>query len=253
MDLFQKDFGGAGRPVVILHGLFGSSQNWAGTARRLGDTGRVLALDLRNHGDSPRAPEHTLAACVEDLEQWARAHTRVPFVLIGHSMGGLVAMGFALRHPELTSGVAVIDIAPRPYPADHVAEYRALRTDISACRSRAALDTLLATALPDARERQFMLTNAVRDAEGFRWRLDPAVLSANTVAADFAHVTGRYAGPSLLVACGKSSYVRPADHDLMRKYFPAVRVQTIPEADHWPHVTAAPRLEEILRAFLAMQ
>lgn len=253
MDLFHRDFGGSGRPVVILHGLFGSSQNWAGTGRRLNDTGHVIGLDLRNHGDSPHAPDHSLAACVEDVWQWSRAHTRVPFALVGHSMGGLVAMGFALRHPEMTAAIAAIDIAPRPYPPDHSAEYRALRTDIAACRTRANLDELLAPLLPETRVRQFLLTNAVRDADGFRWRLDPKVLSSNTVAADFARVTGTFGGPALLVACGKSAYVRPADHELTRAFFPAVRVEAIPGADHWPHVTAAPRLEAILRDFLAMQ
>jgi esterase len=162
-------------------------------------------------------------------------------------------MGFALRHPDLTAGVAAIDIAPRPYPPDHAAEYRALRTDLRACRSRGDLDVLLAPVLPETRERQFMLTNAVRDGEGFRWRLDPEVLSANTVAADFAHVTGTFDGPVLMVACGRSDYVRPGDPALARRFFPGLRVETIPEADHWPHVTAGPHLELVLRAFLGMQ
>ena len=253
MDLFERNFGGDGRPVVILHGLFGSSQNWAGVARRLSEAGRVVGLDLRNHGDSPHAPEHSLAACVEDVRQWSETHAAEPVMFIGHSMGGLVAMGFALLHPELTAGVAAIDIAPRPYPPDHAAEYQALRTDVGSCRSRAELDALLAPVLPETRERQFMLTNAVRDGEGFRWRLDADVLSGNTVASDFAGVSGTFDGPALLVACGKSGYVRAEDHALMRRYFPSVRVEPIPDADHWPHVTAAPRLESLLRSFLAMQ
>src|SRR5208337_1873427 len=153
----------------------------------------------------------------------------------------------------LTAGVAAIDIAPRPYPPNHAAEYHALRADIGSCRSRAELDALLAPVLPEARERQFMLTNAVRDGDGFRWRLDPEVLSANTVAADFAGVDGTFDGPALLVACGRSGYVRPEDHALMRRYFPGGRIAPIPEAYHWPHVTASATLEAMLRSFLAMQ
>jgi pimeloyl-ACP methyl ester carboxylesterase len=253
MDLFERNFGGDGRPVVILHGLFGSSQNWAGVGRRLSDMAHIVGLDLRNHGDSPHAREHSLAACVEDVRQWTETHATEPVRFIGHSMGGLVAMGFALRHPEMTAGVAAVDIAPRPYPPDHAAEYRALCTDIRPCRSRAELDALLAPVLPETRERQFMLTNAVRDGDGFRWRLEPEILSTNTVAADFAGAEGTYGGPALLIACGRSGYVRSEDHSLMRRFFPGARIESIPEADHWPHVTASVKLDAILRYFLVMQ
>ena len=253
MILFERAFGGAGRIVVILHGLFGSSQNWAGMGRRLSDVGRIVGLDLRNHGDSPRGEPHALAACVEDLHEWCASRAEGPVTLIGHSMGGLVAMGFAVRHPGLTAGVASIDIAPRPYQPGHEREYRALRTDITGCRSRADLDALLAPILPEARERQFMLTNAVRDGEGFRWRLDPGVLEGNTVAADWATVTGRFDGPALLVAGGRSPYVGPGDAERARGFFPRLRVEILLEADHWPHVTDGASLERILRAFIATQ
>ena len=169
MDLAFRELGGAGAPVVILHGLFGSSQNWAGIGRRLAAVsggsglprGSLYALDLRNHGDSPHAPTHSLRDCVEDLRDWTMAHASGPLRLIGHSMGGLVAMGFALSHPELVAGVASVDIAPRPYPRDHEREFRALHTDISGCERRAELDALLAPLIPDQRERQFLLMNAV--------------------------------------------------------------------------------------------
>ena len=254
MELSFRDLGGQGAgtiPIVILHGLFGSSQNWAGMGRRLAVDGRVFALDLRNHGDSPHSPTHTLEECVEDLREWVARQHAERVRLIGHSMGGLVSMGFALRHPRLTAGVAAIDIAPRPYPPDHEPELAALQTDIGGCRSRAELDALLSPTVPDARVRQFLLTNAVRDGEGFRWRLDPAVLAASTVASDFAGVSGSCDGEALLVACGRSPYVTAADHAVMRRFFPRVRIETLPGADHWPHVTAPAELEALLRGFLA--
>ncbi len=251
MQLAYKDFGGQGDPVVILHGLFGASQNWAGMGRKLSSAGRVFALDLRNHGSSPQAAPHSLAACVQDLYDWSAATGLQGLRLIGHSMGGLVAMGFALDHPDLTAGVAAVDIAPRPYPPDHERELRALRTDISRCASRAELDALLSDVLPDTRVRQFMMTNAIRDADGFRWRHDPDVLASSTVAADFAAQRGRYSGESVLVRCGRSPYVRLEDFEVMARFFPNARMETIPEADHWPHVTAPAALEELLRSFLA--
>ena len=251
MELSYRTLGGEGAPIVILHGLFGSSQNWAGMGRRLVSQGAAYALDLRNHGDSPHAPTHTLSDCVGDLQEWVIAHAREPVRLIGHSMGGQAAMGFAAALPDLVAGLAVLDIAPRPYPVDHQKELGALRTDIRGCRTRAEVDTLLAPLLPDLGLRQFILTNAVREGEGFRWRLNVEALATSTLSSDFADFGGRYEGPSLLVACGRSPYVQEEDRALMKRYFPAVEVRTIPEADHWPHISAPAALEKALHEFLS--
>jgi pimeloyl-ACP methyl ester carboxylesterase len=251
MDLAFRELGGDGPPVVILHGLFGSSQNWAGIGKRLAAFGRVFAVDVRNHGDSPHARPHSIAACVGDLRDWTALHAPPPLRLIGHSMGGLIAMAFALGHPGLTAGVASVDIAPRPYPPDHQKELRALRTDIAAYATRPALDALLAPVLPDQRERQFLLTNAVRDGHGFRWRIDGEILAESTVSGDFASVTGRYHGEALLVACGRSPYVGAGDEAAMRRFFPGARLAALPTADHWPNVSAPDALAAVLGEFLS--
>jgi pimeloyl-ACP methyl ester carboxylesterase len=251
MDLAFRDLGGDGPPFVILHGLFGSSQNWVGMGRRLLDCGRCFLLDLRNHGDSPHSPEHSLEACVGDVAEWARAHAEGPLRLIGHSMGGLVAMGFAIAHPGLTLGIASLDIAPLAYEPGHEQELRALSTDLDGCRTRADLDARLSPILPDATARQFILTNAVRDGDGFRWRLDPAVLASSTLSEDFTRVSGAFDGPALLVAGGRSPYVDDDGRRAMLRHFPAARIVTIPEADHWLHVTAPDALERTLSDFLS--
>jgi len=250
MDLWFRDLGGSGEPVVILHGLFGSSQNWAGMGRKLSSAGHVFALDLRNHGESPYAPTHSLADCVQDLAGWADARELGRLRLIGHSMGGLVAMGFALRHAGRTSGVASIDIAPRPYPPEHAGELAAMKTDIRSCRSRAEVEAVLLPLVRDERTRQFLMTNAVRDGDGFRWRPNVPVLERSTVAADWADAGGRYEGEAVLIAGGRSSYVRAEDHEVMRRFFPRARIETLEAADHWPHVTAPRELESALRGFL---
>jgi esterase len=250
MDLAFRDLGGEGSPIVILHGLFGSSQNWVGVGRKLSPLGRVFALDLRNHGDSPHAPSHSLADCVQDLLDWTHSHGVAPVRLIGHSMGGLVAMGFAIAHAGLTAGVASIDIAPRPYPPENTQELAALKADIRQCRSRAEVEQLLQPLVPDMRTRQFLMTNAAREGDGFTWRLNVGVLEKSTVAADWAEVTGLYDGEALLVAGGRSGYVRAEDHSVMRRFFPRARIETLAEADHWPHVTAPGRLQEALQGFL---
>lgn len=221
--------------------------------------GHVFALDLRNHGDSPHAASHSLADCVQDLLDWVHGQGLERVRLIGHSMGGLVAMGFAVGHPDATAGVASIDIALRPYPPERGEELRALKTDIGGCRTRAEIEQLLLPIVPEVRTRQFLLTNAVgesagyvgADGEGFRWRLNIAALERSAVAADWSAVTGQFQGEALLVAGGRSGYVRAEDHAVMRRYFPHALIETLPEADHWPHVTAPAALEAVLGQFLA--
>ncbi len=159
-------------------------------------------------------------------------------------------MGFALQDAERTAGVASIDIAPRPYPPEHGEEFAALRTDIAACRSRAEVEAAILPLIPDTRTRQFLLTNAVRDGDGFRWRPNVPVLEHHTVTSDWGDARGTYGGEALLIACGRSSYVQPADHEAARRFFPNARVETIAAADHWPHVTAPRELEAALRGFL---
>lgn len=253
MELACRELGGIGPPVVFLHGLFGSSQNWASIGRRLSDLGRTAALDLRNHGGSPHAPTHALADCVEDLREWTGRHAGGEQLrLVGHSMGGLVGMAFAIAHPRSVEALVVVDIAPRAYPLDHEREFAALRTDIGGADSRADLDALLAPALPDPAARAFMLTNAVRrsSGHGFQWRINTAALLSSTLSRDFGSVVGTFAGPTLFVAGGRSAYLTGSDHPEILRRFPRAEIEVIPGADHLPHVSAPAELEAILRRFL---
>ncbi len=251
VDLSFRGFGGDGPPILLLHGLFGSSQNMAGVGRRLSLHWRCAALDLRNHGDSPHDPSMSLEDCVEDLERWCALHEPRPVTVVGHSMGGLAAMGFAIRHPERVTRLVVVDIAPRVYPVDHEDEFRALGTDISGCATRAELDALLAPILPEERVRSFILTNAVRGPVGFSWRLNVDALRSARIFSGFSTVTGRYEGDTLFVVGGRSDKVRPEDMPRMSMLFPGSRVVVIPDADHWVHATAREPFMEILEKFLS--
>ncbi len=250
VDLSFRDFGGHGRPIVFLHGLFGSSRNWTAAGQRLSARGRAYALDLRNHGDSPHTASHTLADCVGDLLGWAAKHSSGPLCLVGHSMGGIVAMGFAIEHPQLVERLVVVDVAPRAYPLDHDPEFAALRTDISSCRSRTEIDTLLRGLVPDPRVRSFLLTNAVRTDGGFRWRLNTEALARSSLMGGLSGVTGTCVRPSLFVLGGKSRSVREADHERIRSLFPRAEIQSIPGADHWVHASAPEAFARSVEAFL---
>ncbi len=252
MRLAHTDFGGRGRPILILHGLFGSAKNWAGVGRYLSAWGRAYALDLRNHGQSPRSASHSLEDLVGDLEEWIGAVLSEAPVLLGHSMGGMAAMGYALRHPSLVRALAIVDIAPRSYRRNYEAELRALRLDLSGFGSRAQIDRALVPLLPDARTRQFFQTSIEHGPQGFRWTVNgPALEESSLVRGPEPAWEGRYEGPALLVRGGASTFVGEEDLARMTALFPRLRVLTIPGADHWVHASAPQAFREAIAGFLS--
>ncbi len=237
-------------PIVILHGLFGSSKNWTQITRALGARRRVLALDQRNHGDSPHAAPHSLEALRADLAAFLSAQGVSQAILLGHSMGGMAAMSCASHHPELVAGLIVVDIAPRAYPPHHQKELAALSIDLSRFETRSAIDAAMAQHLPDQATRQFLQMNLVRDGEAYRWKLNVAELGAARATENFGDTDAHYSGPTLFIAGGRSNYIRPEDHAAIRERFPAAQIVTLPEGDHWLHYTAQVRFLEIVTDFL---
>jgi pimeloyl-ACP methyl ester carboxylesterase len=250
MDLFHRDLGGRGTPIVILHGLFGSSRNWVAAGRALTRYGRVLALDLRNHGESGHAATHSLFDLMGDLEEWTARHLDREPVLLGHSMGGLAAMGYALTRPERARALIVVDVAPRGYAEGHEPELAALRLDISRFASRGEIDRAMEPLLPDPQKRQFLQMNAERSGGGFRWRINRAALERATFSTDFSRVAGEYRGDALFLIGGQSDYVREEDHTLIRRFFPAARLEVIARGGHWLHNDAPAELQQAVGRFL---
>ena len=244
VQLFHRDLGGAGRPpLVILHGMLGSSRNWQTTGRDLAARFHVRALDLRNHGDSPHAPEMTYAAMVADVLHWLDAQGLGRVTLMGHSMGGKVAMRLACHHPERVEELIVVDIAPRDYRwAAHREEFAAMNElDLAHLVSRAAAEKALEARVPDWAMRKFLLTNLARDANGpWRWSINLPALTAALPAmeANSLAPTDRFAGPTLFIAGGRSRYVEAVDHAAIRRHFPAARIEVVPAAGHNPHIEA---------------
>lgn len=241
--------GESGPHVVLLHGLFGQGRNFTTLARRMAATGhRVTMVDLPNHGHSPWRPTHhypDLAAEVAGL----LAALDEPVTLVGHSMGGKVAMLVALTRPELVGGLVVVDIAPITYPAAragspfeaYVAAMAAL--DLHTLRDRSAADAALAPVVGEASVRAFLLQSLVRDPGAtppWRWRLNLEVLAEHLdELRTFPPPAGRtYDGPVLWLAGGRSGYVSPADRPAMDALFPQTRLVTVKGAGHWVHSEA---------------
>ena len=253
MDLNYKSFG-AGPPLVVLHGLFGTLDNWSTLARRWAEHYTVILVDQRNHGRSPHAPAMDYALMAEDLAaflegQWVhRCH------LLGHSMGGKVAMQVALTYPDLVEKLVVVDMAPRQFARGHDDVFRALLAlDPARLTDRRAADGELAALLPQAGVRQFLLKNLARDpAGGFRWRMNLEVLHR-----DYEKLIGpvgqpgdRFDGPALFVRGGLSDYVRDSDWPDIQQLFPAARLETVAGAGHWVHAEAPGELDRLVNRFL---
>ncbi|WP_372619548.1 alpha/beta fold hydrolase [Falsiroseomonas sp.] len=229
---------GEGRPVAFLHGLLGSGQNFGAVQKALAERGhRVLALDLRNHGASPHAPTMSYPEMAEDVAETLRAAGAWPCAVVGHSMGGKVAMALALAHPAGVERLVVADIAPVSYGTPlfqrYIAAMRAIPLREGLTRREA--DAALVEAVPNPALRGFLLQNLLFAESPPRWRVPLEVLAAEIdVLGGWPDPPGRYDGPVLVLAGESSDYIRPEYHDRFRALFPAARFASIP-AGHWLH------------------
>lgn len=240
-----------GVPVLIVHGLFGSGRNWGVIARRLAETRPVIAVDMRNHGDSPRFPTQSYADMAGDLAQVIAAHGDRADVL-GHSMGGKAAMVLALTHPERVRRLIVADIAPTAYghsQSHHIAAMRAL--DLTGLRARSEADRRLAETVPDAALRAFFLQSLDLKSDPPRWKLNLDVLEAEMPRiVGWPEITGRYDGPALFLSGALSDYVRPEHRATISALFPRARLARIPGAGHWLHADKPREFEAAIQTWL---
>ncbi len=240
---------GEGAPVALLHGLFGSARNLGQVHRALAARFRVIAIDLRNHGDSPHAATMDYPAMAADVLDTLQAQDALPAGVMGHSMGGKVAMRLALHDPGAVSRLAVADIAPVPYPS-HFGGYVAAMRAVPPGLSRNAADAALAPAIDDPRIRGFLLHNW-RPGVGWRIALDAIEACLPRIEAWETPVEPPYAGPTLFIAGAKSDYILPAYRPAIRAQFPAARFATIKDAGHWLHAEQPAAFIETLAAFFA--
>ncbi len=253
MDLFFRDLGGEGLPpMILLHGILGSSRNWQTAGRDLAGRYHVWALDLRNHGGSPHAGEMDYGVMVEDMLAWLEARGLGRVTLLGHSMGGKVAMRLACRHPERVERLVVVDIAPRDYSwgGKQRKEFAAMNgLELAGLRSRAEAETRLEASVPDWAMRKFLTTNLEREGDGWRWSINLAALTEAlpVLEKNSLEPADRFAGPALFIVGGKSAYVQPGDHAAILRHFPAAKIETIPESGHEPHMQARAEFVRLVR------
>jgi pimeloyl-ACP methyl ester carboxylesterase len=245
---------GAGPPLAILHGLFGSGRNWASMAQRLAAHHRVVAIDLRNHGASPWAETMDYREMAEDVRATLQARGYDRFSLLGHSMGGKVAMTAALEHGAAVERLIVADIAPVAYTAHHLGHVKAMRgLDLDNIERRSDADAALAPAIPDAAERAFLLQNLVLQDGQASWRLNLEAIEREMprLVGFPAIEAGRtYDGPSLFVAGGRSDYLRPEHEPVIRRLFPNAEIANIENAGHWLHAEQPAAFLAVVEAFL---
>jgi pimeloyl-ACP methyl ester carboxylesterase len=245
---------GSGPTVAILHGLFGSGRNWRSIAQQLAGGHCILAFDLRNHGTSPWADEMSYREMVEDLRTSLRVRGIGRAALLGHSMGGKVAMLTALLHPGEVDRLVVVDIAPVPNPPDLLSYVRAMQeVDLRRVGRRSEADAQLASEIPDAAERAFVLQNLIIDNGSAHWRLN-----LEAIEREFLEFTGfpdlpagtAYRGPTLFVAGARSDYIQSQHEPVIRQLFPRARIKRIEGAGHWVHAEQPQAFLQTVAPFL---
>ncbi|MCB9200934.1 MAG: alpha/beta fold hydrolase [Flavobacteriales bacterium] len=240
---------GEGRPVVVLHGLFGSGDNWGSVGRELAEDHDVLLVDLRDHGRSPHTDHITYPLMAEDVHRLVTGLGLEDIILVGHSMGGKTAMVFAQHWPGLLRHLVVVDISPREHENNHGHIIRALlEADLSG-DDRKAVEEQLLRGIPEPGVVQFLMKGLYRkDGGGFAWRMNVPLLEH-----DLSHILAAIGPetvrvPTLFIRGGQSNYILREDLPAIKEQFPNGRVETIPYAGHWVHAQAPDEVVSLIRA-----
>ena len=252
MILYHRSIG-QGKPLVILHGLFGSADNWLTFAKSISDQYRVIMMDIRNHGHSAHTPDFNYDLISKDIADTLQTLNIPSCYLMGHSMGGKAAAFFTLKYREVVEKLIVIDIALKSYPPHHQRYFDAmLSLNLIETTNRIEADALLQQYIEDTTVRQFILKNLVRTDDGhFNWRFNLAALYQHYDEINIKVETNHpFSHPVLFIKGEKSDYILPDDIAGIRNCFINVNVVTIPGAGHWVHADKPAELKESLLRFL---
>ena len=234
MQLHYRELG-KGEPIVMLHGIFGSSDNWLTQSKMLSEHYHTYAVDQRNHGQSPHDERFDYPSMVEDVLQFMQDKNIEDPILMGHSMGGKVAMNLAVAYPEKVQKLIVVDIAPKAYDMQNYIVLKGLLSiPIQQVSSRQHADEILAQHIDEPDVRQFLLKNLQRRPEGgFKWKLNlPAVADNIRKIGLPLQYKGKFEKPTLFVRGSRSNYVLDEDFPMIKEIFPSAQFETL-DTGHW--------------------
>lgn len=256
MQLHYRQYSDQGEPLIVLHGLFGSSSNWGAHCKKFAETFAVYGVDLRNHGESPHADEIDYQLMAADVRELLQQLNIKHCYMIGHSMGGKVAMQLALSDPDLISKLIVVDIAPVAYTSKADGHRKILQgmeaLQLDQIQNRTEAEEQLQAFVEDEATRKFILTNLVRDGEsGFKWRLNlPAIQANYDKLREKLQGDEPYTGPVLFVKGDLSDYIKRKHEAEILRLFPAAKVKIVMEAGHWVHSERPQVFQKIAVDFL---
>lgn len=254
MSLNYKQLGTEGSPLIILHGLFGSLDNWMSLGKYWSNNHTVFLVDQRNHGQSSHSLEHSYQAMAQDLLEFMDEHKIDKPIILGHSMGGKTAMEFAVNNPERVDKLIVVDIAPVKYQVHHYQIIEGLRSiDLNVIDSRKIADSKLSETIEEFGVRQFLLKNLYWKEKGvLDWRFNLEVLADNILPiSEYDIAGGTFDKQSLFVKGSKSNYVLQKYYPIIREKFPLADIQEIKDAGHWVHAEKREAFVTAVDAFLS--
>lgn len=248
MQLFSHELGSKGEEIVIIHGLFGSSDNWLSIARVLAQNYKVYLIDQRNHGKSPQSDEWDYMVMAQDLHEFIEQKQIKHPIILGHSMGGKTAMQYACTYfPSKIQKLIVADIAPKSYPLHHQKILEGLQAiDLQHLQSRKQAEDILGQYVSDISTKAFLLKNLFRNEQNqWQWRINLPVIAEKIANVGEGLLSNlHFDEPTLFVRGEKSDYILDEDFELIKYFFPNAQVETIAGAGHWLH---AEKPEEFLR------
>ena len=253
MELFYRQLGESGAPIIILHGLFGSSDNWLSIGKKLAENHKVYLVDQRNHGQSDNEEGLSYDLMAEDLKEFIEEHSLHEAIVIGHSMGGKVAMFFACENPTLLSKLVVVDIGPRYYKVHHREILDALKSlDLNQIKSRKEAEDKLSEKIDDLMLRAFLLKNLYWETpEKLGWRINLPVIDKNIEEVGKALPENLSFEKETLFIYGKQSgYVCEEDKEAILEHFPFAQFEVVKNAGHWVHAEQPEEFLKILQEFL---
>ena len=255
MKLYSQILGEKEAPaLIIMHGVFGMGDNWQTLGRKWAEQYAIHLLDMRNHGRSPHSEAFSYDLMTADLLEYLNEHQLSEAYILGHSMGGKVAMQFAVEHPEKTARLIVADMAPRPYEPHHGFIIEALQSlDFEKLSSRKEAEKALAKKIDNPGIRQFLLKSLYwKEKEQLAWRFNvPVIGKAVAQSGHYLPANAVYSGASLFLRGGKSEYLKDSDWNEIKKHFTNAELATIEGAGHWVHAEKPREFKAAVDAFLA--